>query len=242
MDADGRDIRQTTHSVGAADMAAWSPDGEFISYAEQRIDWELFALPHAGGVVHRLTGAQGQDTSPSWQSTPTVNGSNNLRALTASPSSGVAGTAVTLRGSGCGKPGDVVTIRFEGAPSRIWGESLLGTVTLDGEGEFEVSHTIPAAIKWWSRPLSALLAGEYVFFVDPSGCEAPFTVEADAEWQDPSQVQPPDTNFPPSPGGVPVGGGSPGGRTDSTLVTLGAGMIAFALVICAAALRRRPQP
>jgi dipeptidyl aminopeptidase/acylaminoacyl peptidase len=241
MDPNGGDIRQVTQSVWDVASPEWSPDSKSIVYAERRIDFDLFSVSLPLGETSRLTGSLAQDISASWQAIPEANPGERRAGLTVTPSRGVAGTMVTLHGRDCGEPGETVAIRFEGAPADVWGEQHPGEVTIDAQREFRVTYPIPEAMKWWMRPLDALLAGEYHFVVDPTGCEAQFTVEADSNWTDPNVYNPAPYIPQGSAGEMPVGGGPPGEGGGPAVITLGAGVVLLSLALFGAAFRRQSQ-
>lgn len=240
MKADGSDVRRVSESPLAADGPEWSPDGRYLLYTTTMSSMDIYRVQASGGMPLRLTASPAHESDPSWQAASTPPPPEAVRSLTVTPSSGIVGTTAFILAEGCGEPGETVVVAFEKVPDdQIPGRNVVSAVPVDSTGRFETAYTIPDQIDSFSFGVRAVSSGRYVFAVDPSGCEASFTVAGTAETGPSGPVAATE---------LPAGGGPPGRHDDLKPIDLGAAIIALSSVFWAAALTdsgrnpRRPPP
>jgi Tol biopolymer transport system component len=67
VDAEGKNLKQLTHSTTPNNSPKWSPKGDLIVYAsEQDKDSEIYVMKSDGSAQTRLTTAPGDDSHPNW--------------------------------------------------------------------------------------------------------------------------------------------------------------------------------
>ena len=155
----------------------------------------------------------------------TESGAQAPGTINVTPDQGPVGITVAIEGSGCSDSGQSMILLFGGTglPNQgTAGSSRVAGISVNPDGTFHTSFTIPAAIgpqqQWEGEPV---VPGRYNFTSTPPYCQAFFTVTSE----------------------LPKGGGRPGDGGDFTLITVGGAMLALSLLACAAALvRRGPHP
>lgn len=122
--------------------------------------------------------ASTQQTPPAPSvSSPATPGSRGTY-LSVTPSAGLVGSRVLLRGHGCNASGQPVVISFEGVPgSGTVGSVQISGIPVAGNGDFQYWFTIPAQIdSIQGRGGGPTQPGRYYFTSKPARCFVDFTV------------------------------------------------------------------